>query len=81
MHEVGLMQQAVEIALDHGRAEAAQRITRVGLKVGTLSGAEPDALRFAFDIVTRGTIAEGAELQIDSAEAVYDLQVSWIEVD
>jgi hydrogenase nickel incorporation protein HypA/HybF len=73
------MQQAVEIALDHGRAGGAERITKVLLKVGSLSGVEPDALRFAFDVVVRGTIAEGADLQIEH-QAGFDLQVASIEV-
>ena len=80
MHEVGLMQQAVEIALKHGSAGGAERITRVRMKVGALSGVEPNALQFAFEVVTRGTMAQNATLDID-AESGFDLRVASIEVE
>jgi len=35
-----------------------------------LSGAVPDALRFAFDVVGRGTAVEGANLEIESVPAI-----------
>lgn len=69
MHEVGIM----ESALDAIRREAAQhRATHVGrvvLRVGAISGVEPEALRFAFSAVTPGSIAEGAELEIQVVPA------------
>lgn len=40
------------------------RVTLVRLEIGTLAGVEPEALRFCFDAVTRGTVAEGAGLDI-----------------
>ncbi|MGK7909653.1 MAG: hydrogenase maturation nickel metallochaperone HypA [Synechococcus sp.] len=65
MHEVGLMENALAIALDYATREQAERINKLSMRVGTLSGVEPDALRFAFDIVTQNTIAEGAQLDIE----------------
>jgi hydrogenase nickel incorporation protein HypA/HybF len=62
MHELGLAQEIVEIACERSRDGA--RITRVVVAVGRLSVVLPDALRFCFDEVTRGTPAEGAELAI-----------------
>ena len=38
---------------------------RVRLRVGRLSGVVPDAVRFCFDLVTEGTLAEGAALEIE----------------
>ena len=37
----------------------------IRLTVGALGHAEPDALRFCFDAVTSGTIADGAVLEIE----------------
>ena len=71
MHEFGIMESAIEevatIALQNG----AKRVHRVVIRIGTLSGVEPSSLQFAFDAVTRGTIAENAmlELQIVQAKA------------
>ena len=37
---------------------------KVWLEIGALSGVEPEAMMFCFDVVTRGTLAEGAALEI-----------------
>jgi hydrogenase nickel incorporation protein HypA/HybF len=70
MHELGLMENALAIALDYATREQASRIHKIALRVGNLSGVEPDALRFAFDVVTQGTIAEQAQLKIESCPTV-----------
>lgn len=64
MHEVGLMENALAIALAYAAREQARRIHKIGLRVGALSGVEPDALRFAFELVAQGTLAESAQLEI-----------------
>lgn len=60
MHEVGIARQAVELALE---AAGGARITRIKLRIGRLAGVVPQALEFAFDAVTAGTLAEGASLE------------------
>ena len=59
MHEVGVMQSALEIALEQAGRQGASRIDCIALRVGPLSGVVPEALEFAFDVVARGTIAAG----------------------
>jgi hydrogenase nickel incorporation protein HypA/HybF len=66
MHEVSLMEATLEIALAQARQHRAQRIHALKLRVGEQSGVVPEALRFAFDIVVAGTLAEGASLEIES---------------
>jgi hydrogenase nickel incorporation protein HypA/HybF len=70
MHEVGLMQRVLEIALKEAARQSACRIHQVRLSVGVLSGVVPEALEFAFSAVTAGTIAEGASLKIEPVEAL-----------
>ena len=65
MHEVALMQETLAIALARATEERAQRIHRITMRVGPLSGAVPEALEFAFDVVAHGTIAEGAQFEIE----------------
>lgn len=65
MHEVSLMQDTVVIATKQAREAGAQRIHRIMMRVGVLSGAVPETLEFAFDIVAKGTMAEGAKLEIE----------------
>jgi hydrogenase nickel incorporation protein HypA/HybF len=69
MHEVGIMQEGVRLAVETARARQAGRITRLRLRVGSMSGVVPDALRFAFDMVSKETLAEGAMLEIETVAA------------
>jgi hydrogenase nickel incorporation protein HypA/HybF len=64
MHELSLTQSLVEIAEEHARRAGARVIRRITLEVGMLSGAIPDALEFAFDVCSKGTLADGAVLSI-----------------
>jgi hydrogenase nickel incorporation protein HypA/HybF len=43
---------------------AGARILRVRLEVGQLAAVLPDSLRFCFEVCAKGTLAEGAELDI-----------------
>jgi hydrogenase nickel incorporation protein HypA/HybF len=69
MHEVSIMAEAVRMAVESAKAAGAGRITGLRLRVGTLSGVVPDAMRFAWDVVSRDTIAAGARLEIESVPA------------
>jgi hydrogenase nickel incorporation protein HypA/HybF len=64
MHEMSLAEGVLQLVEDSARREEFTRVLAVWLEVGTLSGAEPEALAFCFDAVTRGSIAEGAKLEI-----------------
>jgi len=63
------MTEAVRLAVESARARGANRIHELRLRVGALSGAVPEALRFAFDAVTAGTMAQGASLAIEAVPA------------
>ena len=69
MHEVSIMEDAVRMAVEAAKKAGASRVLALRLRVGTLSGAVPEALRFAFDVVCRDTIAEGASLEMESVSA------------
>ena len=65
MHELSLMEALRDQALAAARAEGAERIALILLRVGELSGVEVEALHFAFPVVMAGTIAAAAELCIE----------------
>ena len=60
------MAEAVRLAVESAQAQGASRVHELRLRVGTLSGAVPDALEFAFDAVTAGTLAEHATLTVET---------------
>jgi len=61
MHELGIAQQIVEIAVE---GSGGARIRRIVLEVGQLAAVLPEALRFCFEAASEGTEAEGAALEI-----------------
>jgi len=69
MHEVGIMSEAVRMAIETAKSSGASRVHGLRLRIGAMSGVVPDAMRFAFDMCCQGTIAEGATLEIDSIPA------------
>lgn len=69
MHELGILRSvvvAVERAADEARATG---VEAVGLRVGTLSGAEPEALLGAWPIAIDGTVLVGARLELEPVQA------------
>lgn len=69
MHEMSvalhLLEQIESIADDHG----ATSVEEIELSVGLLQAVVPEALELAFGAVAEGTIAEGAKLTINEAQA------------
>ncbi|MDO8349859.1 MAG: hydrogenase maturation nickel metallochaperone HypA [Gallionella sp.] len=64
MHEMSLAENVLQIIEESARTQNFRRVRCVVLEIGQLSAVEPDAMRFCFDAVMHGTLAEGAELQI-----------------
>lgn len=65
MHEVDLMQRALNIALEQAAEHGAQHIHRITFRVGAESGVVPEVIEIAFAIAIQGTPAAGAQLAID----------------
>ena len=64
MHEMSLCESILEILEGAAAREGFSQVRQVRLEIGRFAGVESEALRFGFDVVTRGTVAEGAELII-----------------
>lgn len=65
MHEISIAQSIVELVDEHARRDTFTRAHVVRVAIGVLSHVEPRALELGFDVVARGTAAEGAKLVID----------------
>lgn len=64
MHEMALAEGILQLVEDTARANAAARVRSVLLEIGALSHVEESALRFCLDAVTRGTLADGARIDV-----------------
>jgi len=69
MHEFSIMQAALETAGEKTRAAGATQIHRFKVRIGSLSGVVPEALRFAFDALKEPSLAAHAELEIEAVPA------------
>ena len=69
MHEVGIMESALGAVLSQARTHGARHVTRIVLRIGSLAGVDAHALRFAFDVVARDTLAAQAELELNCIPA------------
>ena len=71
MHELSATQSILDIALSEAAKVGARRITRVSLKVGEWSTFQPDCLSFYFRLISKGTPAEGACIDIEALRVRY----------
>jgi hydrogenase nickel incorporation protein HypA/HybF len=65
MHEIGLMQNILRTALDLAMQKNAKKINHLKIRVGELQGIVPDSLHYIFGIISQGTIAQGAKLEVE----------------
>jgi hydrogenase nickel incorporation protein HypA/HybF len=64
MHELALCQGVVDTLREQARIHAFDRVLAVRLEVGALSCVSAEAIEFCFDAVARGTLADGARLEL-----------------
>lgn len=61
MHEYSIVDSLLELADKHAREHNAKKVTKLEIKIGVLSGVEPELLKTAFETFKEGTICEEAE--------------------
>ncbi len=64
MHELSLCESLLEIIEEQAVVHRYRRVRTVWLEVGQFAGVECEALRFSFDVVMQGSLADGARLEI-----------------
>ena len=76
MHELGITQDLVDLVVER---TAGRRVVAVNVRVGDAAGIVPEAMEFAFDVVTYQTALEGARLVIEQV-AGDDLSLVSVEL-
>jgi hydrogenase nickel incorporation protein HypA/HybF len=71
MHEYSLAQALVERVEREARAREASAVHRVTVRIGPLSGVEPDLLVTAYGHLRMGTLCAGAELALAGEDVVW----------
>jgi hydrogenase nickel incorporation protein HypA/HybF len=63
MHELSITESLLQVALAAAEKHGAKKITRIRIVVGELSQVAPLSVQFYLDILGKGTVAEGAQLE------------------
>ena len=69
MHEMSLAESALQIIEQAAVANNLRRVSKVRLEIGQLMAVEPQSLRCCLELVARGSLADGAELEITEIPA------------
>ena len=69
MHELGITQNIVEIALQTAAGQQATKIHSLTLEIGSLSGVIPDSVQFCYEVCSNETLLEGSRLIIKEIQA------------
>lgn len=64
MHEMSLAEGVLQVIEDNAKIKGFSRVKTVWLEIGELAGVEVESMRFCFDAVVKGTLADGARLEI-----------------
>jgi hydrogenase nickel incorporation protein HypA/HybF len=66
MHEMSLAESILGIVEDAARAQGFARVKEIRLEIGALSGVEAEALDFCLEVVLKGSLADGARVELET---------------
>jgi len=70
MHELQITERVLKVVLAHASGHDVSSIVRIHLRIGALSDLEDEWIQHYFDYLSRGTLAENAQLAITRAPVV-----------
>lgn len=70
MHEFSTAQQLVKAVLEVAESNQAKEVGEVKIEIGGLTHLSEEPLRFAFSILTKGTLMENAAIKIKYLPAI-----------
>lgn len=71
MHEYAVTQSMLNIALEEAKRAGAAKILEIRLVIGDLSTILDDSVQMYFDIMSEGTLAQGAKLVFNRVRAQF----------
>jgi hydrogenase nickel incorporation protein HypA/HybF len=77
-HELSLMADMLRKVERVAHAEDAERVVAVCVRLGALAHISPDHLREHFEAAARGTVAEGARVDVEVNDDIDDPQAQEI---
>lgn len=68
MHELSLCRAIIDIVNEHIAGKNCKRVKKITLEIGQLTNIDKSALRFGFEAITKGSIAQDAVLEMVELE-------------
>jgi hydrogenase nickel incorporation protein HypA/HybF len=65
MHELGIAASILESVEKEAQGHPGAHISKVGIKIGELSGVDGDALQFGFEVLVKDTELEPLALEVE----------------
>lgn len=65
MHELAVTKGILKLCLEESEKHKVNKINKINIKVGELTGLVPSCISHYFNIVAKGTQAEGTELIVE----------------
>lgn len=65
MHELTIIDNIIKICIEEGKKHNVSKIIEIRIKIGELSGMVPEYIQYYFNIMSKGTTAENAILNIE----------------
>jgi hydrogenase nickel incorporation protein HypA/HybF len=71
MHELSVTESILNIVLKHAQTNGAEKILAINLRIGELTDLVGDCIQQYFDYMSKGTIAEGAKIEVEKTPIVF----------
>lgn len=71
MHELAITESIIDLINREAKDKAFQKVLGISLRVGEYSGLVPECIKEFFPIAAKGSIAEGARLEIQTVPAAF----------
>jgi len=83
MHEMSLCEGVLQVIEASALTQNFSKVKTVWLEIGRFAAVEPEAMHFSFEAVVKGTLAEGANLEmIDVPATVWCKRCSeYVEIE
>lgn len=65
MHEMAITQSILDIAVSEAEKHKAKKVRQIKIRIGEYSGVVPQLIQEYYNLISRGTIAEQAELILE----------------
>jgi hydrogenase nickel incorporation protein HypA/HybF len=65
MHELSIAEELLQIIEKRASEEGIRSVERINLRIGEYSGIFPDSLEFAFEVLSKGKLTEGASVEVE----------------